>query len=118
CRGEFAGGSAMFVVRVGRHHVDSVPHLILPIRPRPTTSPENLADISRVEDHELPHRLLPPPPGGPPPALWEPPGWPGRVRPAPHYANNSDRTLPPSTISIGRLPGAISSSSAMMPRRW
>ena len=43
-------------------------------------------------------------------------GWmpPGRLR----QARSSFLTLPPSTISTGRLPGATSSLSATMPRQW
>ena len=35
-----------------------------------------------------------------------------------HQASSSLMTLPPSTISIGRSPGAINSLSATIPMQW
>src|ERR1700733_354604 len=100
----------MFCIRLRRHHVDPVPDLVEAIEPRPPSTADQGPDLVEVVADDLGgHRL-----GASPTA------WGCRRRrlglggPDAH-ASSSFRTLPPSTISIGRLPGAISSLSAMMP---
>src|SRR4051794_33629408 len=104
----------MLVVRDRRHHVDPVPDLVETVGPVPPPFAEDFLSQARLEDHQL-HELGPFGKFGPCPR-----GAVAGMGPSCHpiccdQASKSSTTLPPSTISIGRLPGAISSLSATMP---